>query len=72
MTSEQLQASFKDIAELSTEEYAFTSVAKHERPGKELFAKHVPLTGNSFLVTFDGTVKAGVKDLSKVAVDVDN
>lgn len=72
VTSEQVGASFKDIAELSTEEYAFTSVAKHENPGKEIFGQHVPLTGNSFLVTFDGTVKAGVKDLTRVNVKVDN
>ena len=32
----------------------------------------VPLTGKNFLITYDGTVKAGIRDITNVDVDVDD
>lgn len=72
VSSTQLGASYKDIAELSVEEYVFTNVAKREDPGKVVAGWGVPLTGNNIMFTYDGTVKAGIKDASKISVDVND
>lgn len=65
--STMLEASFKDIAELATEEYNYRSVGKYsDEQGWFGF-------GNAtFLVVYEGTVKAGISDFSKVDVTVDD
>lgn len=72
VTSATIQSSFNDVAELSTQEYDFTDVGKYSEDNKEVLGVEVPLTGSSFLVTYSGTVKAGIKDASAVTVDVDD
>lgn len=72
VTSATIQSSFTDVAELSTQEYDFTDVGKYSEDNKEVLGVEVPLTGSSFLVTYSGTVKAGIKDASAVTVDVDD
>lgn len=72
VSSTQLGASYKDIAELSVEEYVFTNVAKREDPGKIIAGWGIPFTGNNIMFTYDGTVKAGIKDASKIDVKVND
>lgn len=72
VTSATIKASFEDSAELSTQEYDFTDVGKYSEDNKKVLGVEVPLTGSSFLVTYSGTVKAGIKDISQASVDIDD
>lgn len=71
VSSTTIKASFSDVAELSTEEYAYTDIGKYSEDNKKVLGVEVPLTGSSFLVTYSGSVKAGIKDVSGATVDVD-
>lgn len=71
ITDEQIGATFQDIAELSVEEYAYSSVGSFEQDGFTVAGRAVPFTGRNFLVTFDGSVKAGLRDAEKITVDID-
>lgn len=72
VTSDTIRNSFDSIAELSVEEYNFTNIGKFSEDNKELFGVGVPLTGKNALITYDGTVKAGIKDITAVEVDIDD
>lgn len=72
ITSEDLGASFHDIAELSTEEYAFSRVGSFDQEGFQVAGHTVPFTGRNFLVTFDGEVKAGVRSADQIRAEVDD
>ena len=54
------------IGELATVEYHYTNMAKFEN-SLELYGWTVPLTQSSFVLSYDGVIKAGV-DLSSVRV----
>lgn len=72
ITSDEIGASFHDIAELSTEEYNFSRVGSFDQEGFQVAGHTVPFTGRNFLVTFDGTVKAGIRDADGIRADVDD
>lgn len=72
VTRSTVEVEFEEIAELSVEEYNYTNVGKREDPGRSLFGRNVPLTGNSYLLTYSGVVKAGVADFEAIDVDIDN
>ncbi|WP_288813515.1 DUF4230 domain-containing protein [uncultured Corynebacterium sp.] len=72
ITSNTIKNSFESIAELSVEEYNFTNIGKFNEDNSEILGIGVPLTGKNFLITYDGTVKAGIRDINKVDVDVDD
>ena len=57
-----LSGEVKSINELATLKYDYRSVIEKEKSG---------LLSNSFIATFDGTIKAGV-DMDKLEFDVDN
>lgn len=65
-----INAEIHDIGELATIEYLYTDAGKFEDPA-ELFGKEIPFsfTTKSFIVKWDGTIKAGV-DISKVTAEV--
>ncbi|WP_251209197.1 DUF4230 domain-containing protein [Acetatifactor aquisgranensis] len=65
-----INAEIQDIGELATIEYLYTDAGKFEDPA-ELFGKEIPFsfTTKSFIVKWDGTIKAGV-DISKVTAEV--
>lgn len=69
ITGTTIKNSFDDIAELASEQYNFSAVGKFADGGKRFLGIDVPLTGKSFLITYSGVVKAGIKDISKVKVD---
>lgn len=72
ITSSGIGGSFNDIAELAVEEYVFTNVGKFEESGIELFGWGLPMTGSSFLITYDGEVKAGIDDFSQIDIEIDD
>ena len=72
VTSTALANSFNGIAELAVEEYNFTDVGKFTEENKKLLGISLPLTSKSFLLTYSGTVKAGIPDVSAITVDIDD
>lgn len=72
VNSTTISNSFEEIAELSVEEYNFTNVGKYSNEGRQVLGFNVPLTGKDFLLTYDGTVKAGVSDITQANVSVDD
>lgn len=67
--STTIASSFEDVAELATQKYEFTDVGKRTEDSKDLFGVKVPLTGNSFLITYSGAVTAGIADFTAVEVE---
>lgn len=57
----------KETAELNTGSYLCTDVVTRE-DSRKFKDWNIPLTKKSFIVSYDGTVKAGIKDLTKAEV----
>lgn len=71
ISSDSLGATFRDIAELSTEEYVYSQVGSFAQEGFQVAGRTIPFTGRNFLVTYDGTVKAGIRDAERIKVKID-
>lgn len=69
ITSSQLQASFKDVAELATQEYDFTRIGKYDSNGENSNVLN-EWTDTTFLAEYSGYVKAGIKDITKIDFQV--
>ena len=63
-----LQNQLTEIRELATVTYAYTNMAQFES-SSDFYGVKVPFTTKSFILTYDGTIKAGV-DLDGAAVDI--
>ena len=63
-----LQNQLTEIRELATVTYAYTNMAQFES-SSDFYGVKVPFTTKSFILTYDGTIKAGV-DLEEVQVEV--
>ncbi|MFP7707199.1 DUF4230 domain-containing protein [Trueperella sp. LYQ141] len=72
ITGQTIKNSFEDLAELAVEEYRFTGVGKFSDEGRQILGWSVPFTGKSFLVTYSGTIKAGISDIEKIDVNIDD
>lgn len=70
ITSETLKSQINALQELVTQEYIYTNADRRTDNVKWLFNWTRPFSGTSLLVTYDGSIKAGV-DLSEVQVVVD-
>lgn len=70
ITSTALTQKIRDINELAVSEYDYTKVGKFSNSLK-FNGWTVPLTQKSFLITYEGKMKAGV-DLSDVQVEKTN
>ena len=57
----------KETAELNTGSYLCTTVVTKE-DSRTIKGWKIPLTRKSFVISYDGTVKAGIKDLTKAEV----
>nr|WP_256477994.1 DUF4230 domain-containing protein [Corynebacterium stercoris] len=57
---------------MSVEEYVYSNVGSYDKEGLTLRGFEVPFTGRNFLVTYDGTVSAGVRDVTRIVVDIDD
>ena len=63
-----LQYQLSEIRELATVTYAYTNMAQFES-SNDFYGVKIPFTTKSFILTYDGTVKAGV-DLDGAEVSV--
>lgn len=70
--STTIKNSFQNIAELATQEYEYTDVGKYSKEEAKVFDISIPFTGSSFLITYSGSVKAGIADISQSEVNVDD
>ena len=66
---EVLSTEIKDIGELATIEYLYTNAAKFE-DSKQIKNWNVPLTKKSFIIKYDGVIKAGV-DVNEITLEID-
>lgn len=64
--------SFTDIAELATEEYNFTNVGTYTKNQLKVGGVSIPFTDSSFLITYSGTVKAGIANINEITVSIDD
>lgn len=65
-----INSEIKNIAELATVEYLFTDAARFS-DSKEIKGWSVPLTEKSFIMKWDGVIKAGI-EVESIEIDVDN
>lgn len=70
--STKISIAFNDIGELATENYNFSNVGKYEGDKLKAFGIEIPFTGKRCLITYDGTAKIGISDISKITASVDN
>ena len=68
ITSDLISQRLAAISELATVEYHYTNMGKFENQ-VDFYGWKVPLTKKSFIVSYDGVIKAGI-DLSALTVDV--
>ncbi len=72
ITSTGIGGQLEDISELAVEQYTYSNVGRFEEDGLKALGIRIPLTGKNFLVAYDGTVKAGLKDFDKVEVNIND
>lgn len=70
ITSETLKEKLNAVSELVTQQYVYTNADKYEADQTWIFGWKRPFSSKSILVTYDGTIKAGM-DLTQVVIDVD-
>lgn len=68
ITTDLITSEIKDIGELATIEYLYTDAGKFEDP-KKLFNVNIPFTTKSFIVKWNGVIKAGVK-IDEINVEI--
>lgn len=69
VTSEAIKNQLSALQQLVTQEYIYTNADKSESYAKWGNGWKLPFSGKSILITYDGTIKAGI-DLSKMQIDV--
>lgn len=68
-----IKNSFGDIAELTTQEYEFSDMGKYEQENKKLIGDlRIPFTGKYFVISYDGVVKAGIRDITQAKVELND
>lgn len=67
---EEIESEIENIGELASIEYSYTDAGKFS-DAHQIKDFTIPLTTKSFVVRWDGIIKAGI-DLSKVNVEVDD
>ncbi|MCH4238827.1 MAG: DUF4230 domain-containing protein [Oscillospiraceae bacterium] len=70
VTSTVVKERILHINELSTVKYMYTNVGKFSK-ANDFYGYEIPFTTKSFLITYDGTIKAGV-DMSRAQVQVND
>lgn len=65
-----INVEIQDIGELATLEYLYTDAGKFEDV-KQLWGKNIPFIRKSFIVKWDGSIKAGV-NVQEIAAEIDN
>ena len=72
ITSTGIGGTLDDISEMAVEQYSYSAVGRFEEDGWRALGLRIPLTGKHFLVAYDGVVKAGVKNIEKSDVSIDD
>lgn len=68
-----IKDSFSDVAELATQEYEFSDMGKFEQENKKLIGDiRIPFTGKYFVISYNGVIKAGVRDISQATVELND
>lgn len=70
ITGDLLGQQLRTVQELITVEYHYTNMGKFENQA-DFYGWKVPFTSKSFIVSYDGVIRAGV-DLSEVQPEVDD
>lgn len=68
ITLEEVESRINDIGELSTVEYLYSDAGKFT-DAHQIKDFNIPLTTKSFIVKWDGSIKAGI-DLAKLKVNI--
>ncbi len=68
ITSDTLKQEMTNIGELATVNYFYTNMGKFEDTLK-LMELNLPLTTKSFILSYDGTMKAGI-DISLISIEM--
>lgn len=63
-----LESRLAEISELASVTYAYTNMAQFEN-SSDFYGVTIPFTTKRFILTYDGTIKAGI-DLTQVQIDV--
>lgn len=71
ITNDTIKQQLNSIRELVTQEYEYTNASRRETDNTWIFGWTQPFSKNSLILTYDGTIKAGI-DLSAVEIDVDD
>lgn len=69
ITSDLLGEQLRSVQELTTVAYYYTNMGRFENQ-VDFYGWKVPFTTKSFIISYDGVIKAGV-DLTKVSIAVD-
>ena len=72
ITSTGIGGTLDDISEMAVEQYSYSAVGRFEEDGWRALGLRIPLTGKHFLIAYDGVVKAGVKNIEKSDVSIDD
>lgn len=60
ITSDVISGKLTEISEYATLEYYYTNIGKFEEQG-DFYGRKIPLSTKSFIVTYDGVIKMGVR-----------
>ena len=69
ITSSTIEEQLSGLSELVTQEYTYRNADRRESSETWIFGWTRPFSSKSILITYDGTIKAGV-DFSKIEIDV--
>ena len=69
ITSSTIVEQLNGLSELVTQEYTYHNADRRESSETWIFGWTRPFSSNSILITYDGTIKAGV-DFSKIEINV--
>ena len=64
-----LQNQIANIKELGTVTYEYTELGQYES-SKDFYGTKIPFTTSKFIITYDGTIKAGI-DMNLASVEID-
>ena len=64
-----LQNQIANIKELGTVTYEYTELGQYES-SKDFYGTKIPFTTSKFIITYDGTIKAGI-DMNLTSVEID-
>lgn len=69
ITSTMIKDELNNLAELVTQEYIYTNSDRSEEDKPWIFGWNQPFGSKTILITYDGTIKAGV-DLNEASIDI--